>query len=172
LVQRKIHPLGVFHQIPEKGYLATSDLSEGDVFLLLAQLHQGLHLPLLFIIVQSCHILARILLVQRELVYLDELLRLPDAPQPGFQLLVIVTEDELLDHLRQLLLVIADHIENMPFLQVRQIKVMLLIIIEYILLLLELDVSLLLINSLRENSRPMSIVAWRDVPHVFCERTF
>ena len=36
LVQRKIHPLGVFHQIPEKGYLATSDLSEGDVFLLLA----------------------------------------------------------------------------------------------------------------------------------------
>ena len=99
LVQCEVHPLGLFHQIPEKVYLTTSDLSEGDVFLLLAQLHQGLHLPLLFIIVQSCHILARILLVQRELVYLDELLRLPDAPQPGFQLLVIVTEDELLDHL-------------------------------------------------------------------------
>ncbi len=162
----------MFHQIPEKVYLDTSDLSEGDVFLLLAQLQQGLHLPLLFIIMQSLHILARILLVQRELVHLDEFLRSPDSPQPGFQLLVIVDQDELFDHLRQLLLVIADHIEHMPFLQVRQIKVMLLIIIEYILLLLELDVSLLLINGLLENCRPMYIIAWCDVPDVFFERTF
>ena len=71
LVQCEVHPLGLFHQIPEKVYLATSDLSEGDVFLLLAQLHQGLHLPLLLIVMQRRHILARILLIQRELVHLD-----------------------------------------------------------------------------------------------------
>ena len=79
LVQAEVPSLGILHHLPEVVHLISVYLAKDNCLLGFINhcLPSRCSLPLLQVLVESVHILLCIILIVRELVRLDKLLRLP-----------------------------------------------------------------------------------------------
>ena len=88
--------------------------------------------PTLYILVKCRKIFRCVLLLERELMRHNKLLRLPDPINTCLQLLIPMLAKEIPHHCLQFRLLISVHIKDTPLLQILQVEVVLVLFFQLV----------------------------------------